>query len=172
MATKYGRSNARSFHRVLACSAWGPGFDSPLRRNILRWLWSSLYIVVTPTWCAILTQQHAFGRISMRTLHATESHSATIPHRDLGGAVAAQGRSRMVIKYGRSNGSFHRVLACSSIPGWYATFSDALCKGCTYMALVKSLHFFKARNTLKFMIEKLWYLLLCIIAAKIFFLFF
>jgi hypothetical protein len=36
MATKYGRSNG-SFHRVLACSAGGPGFDSPLRRNILRY---------------------------------------------------------------------------------------------------------------------------------------
>jgi hypothetical protein len=35
MATKYGRSNG-SFHRVLACSAGGPGFDSPLRRNNLR----------------------------------------------------------------------------------------------------------------------------------------
>jgi hypothetical protein len=35
MATKYGRSNG-SFHRVLACSAGGPGFKSPLRRNTLR----------------------------------------------------------------------------------------------------------------------------------------
>jgi hypothetical protein len=35
MATKYGRSNG-SFHTVLACSAGGPGFDSPLIRNILR----------------------------------------------------------------------------------------------------------------------------------------
>ncbi len=35
MATKYGRSNG-SFHRVLACSARGPGFDSRLRHNILR----------------------------------------------------------------------------------------------------------------------------------------
>ena len=35
MAIKYGRSNG-SFHRVLACSAGGRGFDSPLRRNILR----------------------------------------------------------------------------------------------------------------------------------------
>ena len=35
MATKYGRSNG-SFHRVLACSAGGPGFDSRLRHNILR----------------------------------------------------------------------------------------------------------------------------------------
>jgi hypothetical protein len=34
-ATKYGRSNG-SFHRVLACSAGGPGSESPLRRNILR----------------------------------------------------------------------------------------------------------------------------------------
>ncbi len=35
IATKYGRSNG-FFHRVLACSAGGPGFDSRLRRNILR----------------------------------------------------------------------------------------------------------------------------------------
>jgi hypothetical protein len=35
MATKYGSSNG-SFQRVLACSAGGPGFDSRLRRNILR----------------------------------------------------------------------------------------------------------------------------------------
>ena len=33
MATKYGRSNG-SFHRVLACSAGGPGFDSRLRRLV------------------------------------------------------------------------------------------------------------------------------------------
>jgi hypothetical protein len=45
MATKYGHSNG-SFHRVLACSAGGPGFGSPLRRNILRWLWSSLYSTI------------------------------------------------------------------------------------------------------------------------------
>jgi hypothetical protein len=32
---KYGHSNG-SFHRVLACSAGGPGFDSRLRHNILR----------------------------------------------------------------------------------------------------------------------------------------
>jgi hypothetical protein len=50
----------------------------------------------------------------MRTLHATESYSATIPRRHLGGAVAAQVRSRMVTKYGPSDGSFHRVLACSA----------------------------------------------------------
>jgi hypothetical protein len=50
----------------------------------------------------------------MRTLHATESHSATFPHRDLEGAVAAQVRSRMASKNGRSNGSFHRVHACSA----------------------------------------------------------
>jgi hypothetical protein len=31
-----------------------------------------------------------------------------------GGAVATQVRSRMTTKYGRSNGSFHRVLACSA----------------------------------------------------------
>jgi hypothetical protein len=36
MATKYSRLNG-SFHRVLACSAGGPGFDSRLRRNILRY---------------------------------------------------------------------------------------------------------------------------------------
>jgi hypothetical protein len=35
MATKYGRWNG-SFHRVLACSAGGPGFDSRLRHNTLR----------------------------------------------------------------------------------------------------------------------------------------
>jgi hypothetical protein len=35
MATKYSRSNG-SFHRLLACSAGGPGFDFPLRRNNLR----------------------------------------------------------------------------------------------------------------------------------------
>ncbi len=35
MATKHSRSNC-SFHWVLACNAGGPGFDSPLRRNILR----------------------------------------------------------------------------------------------------------------------------------------
>ncbi len=35
MATKYGRSNG-SFHRVLACRAGGPGFDSRLRHKILR----------------------------------------------------------------------------------------------------------------------------------------
>jgi hypothetical protein len=35
MATKFGRSNG-SFHRVLACSAGGPGFDSRLRHNTLR----------------------------------------------------------------------------------------------------------------------------------------
>jgi hypothetical protein len=35
MATKYGRSNG-SFHRVLASSAGGPGFDSRLRHNTLR----------------------------------------------------------------------------------------------------------------------------------------
>ena len=35
MATKYGRSNG-SIHRVLACSAGGPGFDSRLRHNTLR----------------------------------------------------------------------------------------------------------------------------------------
>ena len=35
-----------------------------------------------------------------------------------GGAVATQVRSRMATKYGRSNGSFHRVLACSAgVPG-------------------------------------------------------
>jgi hypothetical protein len=34
MATKYDHSNG-SFHRVLACSAGGPGFDH-LRHNILR----------------------------------------------------------------------------------------------------------------------------------------
>ncbi len=114
MATIYGRLNG-SFHRVLACSAGGPGFDSRLRRNILRcsmqrmysrWFWSSLYIVVTLTWCAILTQRHAFGRISMRTLHASESHSATIPHRDLGGSCSSTSEC--------SNGSFHRVHACSA----------------------------------------------------------
>jgi hypothetical protein len=36
MATKYSRSNG-SFHRVLACSAGGPGFDARLRHNILRY---------------------------------------------------------------------------------------------------------------------------------------
>ncbi len=95
MATKYGRSNG-SFHRVIACSSGGPGsipswdatFSDALCKGC-RWLWSSLYIVVTPTWCAILTQRHAFGRISMRTLHATESLSATIPHRDLGGSCSS-----------------------------------------------------------------------------------
>jgi hypothetical protein len=50
----------------------------------------------------------------MRTLHATESHSATVPFATWGGAVAAQVRSRMATRYGRSNGSFHRVLACSA----------------------------------------------------------
>jgi hypothetical protein len=35
MATEYGRLNG-SFHRVFACSAGGPGFDSRLRHNILR----------------------------------------------------------------------------------------------------------------------------------------
>ncbi len=53
----------------------------------------------------------------MRTLHATESHSATIPHLPIvtwGGAVAAQVRSQMASQYDRSNGSFHRVLACSA----------------------------------------------------------
>ncbi len=35
MATKFGRSNG-SFHRVLACSAGGPGLDSRLRHNTLR----------------------------------------------------------------------------------------------------------------------------------------
>jgi hypothetical protein len=46
----------------------------------------------------------------------TFSHNprSPIPHRELGGAVAAQVRSRMATKYGRSNGSFHRVLACSA----------------------------------------------------------
>ncbi len=50
----------------------------------------------------------------MHTLHATESHSATIPHRDLGGAVAAQVRSRIAIKYAVRMAFFHRVLACSA----------------------------------------------------------
>ncbi len=35
MTTKYGHSNG-SFHRALACSAGGPGFDSRLGHNILR----------------------------------------------------------------------------------------------------------------------------------------
>ncbi len=67
-----------------------PGWDTTFSDALCKrckWLWSILYIVVTPTWCAILTQQHA---------------------------VAAQVRSRMITKYGRSNGSFHRVLACSA----------------------------------------------------------
>ncbi len=40
--------------------------------------------------CSMQRMQMAFGRIFTRTLHATASHSATILHRDLGGAVAAQ----------------------------------------------------------------------------------
>jgi hypothetical protein len=35
IAIIFDRSNF-SFHRVLACSAGGPGFDSRLRRHILR----------------------------------------------------------------------------------------------------------------------------------------
>jgi hypothetical protein len=35
MSPKYRRSNG-SFHRVLACSAGSPGFDSRVRYNILR----------------------------------------------------------------------------------------------------------------------------------------
>jgi hypothetical protein len=56
------------------------------------------------------------------------SHAATCIRSDLtrnriqprspivtwGGAVATQVRSRMATKYGCSNGSFHRVLACSA----------------------------------------------------------
>jgi hypothetical protein len=79
-----------------------------------RWFWSSLYIVVTLTWCAILTQRHAFGRISMRTLHTTDHIQPRSPILTWGGAVAAQVRSRMATKYGYSNGSFQRVLACSA----------------------------------------------------------
>jgi hypothetical protein len=82
MTTKYGRSNG-SFHRVLACSAGGlssiPRWDATFSDALCKgcsWLWSSLYIVVTPTWCAILTQWYAFGRISMCRSHATEfSHN-------------------------------------------------------------------------------------------------
>ncbi len=115
---------------------WDATFPDALCKGC-RWFWSSLYIVVTRTWCTILTQRHAFGWISMRTLHATESHSAMIPNCDWGGAVAAQVRSQMATKYGRSNSSFHRVLACSAGGpgfdfGWDATFSDALCKGCRW----------------------------------------
>jgi hypothetical protein len=35
MATYYGRSHG-SFHRLLACSAGCPGFEFPLRRDVLR----------------------------------------------------------------------------------------------------------------------------------------
>jgi hypothetical protein len=98
MATRYGCSNG-SFHRVLACSAVQcrrsrVRFPAETQHSQMlyvkgcRWFWSSLYIVVTPTWCAILTQRHAFSRISM-SLHANESHSATIPHRNLGGSCSS-----------------------------------------------------------------------------------
>jgi hypothetical protein len=67
---------------------WDATFSDALCRGC-RWPWSSPYIVVTPTWCAIITQRHAFGRISTHTLHATKSHSATIPYRDLGGSCSS-----------------------------------------------------------------------------------
>ncbi len=123
MATKYGCSNG-SFHRVLyspAVQKVRVRFPAETQHSQMlyvkgcRWLWSSLYIVVTPTWCTILTQQHAFGRISMRTSHATKfSHDPPSWLGGGGGAVATQVRSRMATKYDRSNGSFHRVLACSA----------------------------------------------------------
>jgi hypothetical protein len=68
----------------------------------------------------VMRNSHAATGI--RSVHAystrNRSCSATIPHRDLGGALAAQARSRMATKYGRWNGSFHRVLACSAGGPW------------------------------------------------------
>ncbi len=50
-------------------------------------------------------------------LHAYDTRNRIQPRSPImtwGGAVATQVRSRMAIKYGRSNGTFHRVLACSA----------------------------------------------------------
>ena len=99
MATKYGRSNG-SFHRVFACSAGGPGFDSRLRRinrvsqltaaseqrmlsdalcRGCRWPWSSPYIVVTPTWCRRLSSSYSLvarDRASSSATRTLLSHRA------------------------------------------------------------------------------------------------
>ncbi len=87
---------------------WDATFSDALCKGC-RWLWSSLYIVMTPTWSAILMQRHAFGRISTHTLHATESHSATIPHLALGGSCSSTSWDPEWILIRRSNGSLHRV---------------------------------------------------------------
>jgi hypothetical protein len=63
MATKYGPSIG-SFHRVLACSAGGPGFDSWLRRNILRCSMQRMLM-------ALVKPLHSGDPDMMRNSHAT-----------------------------------------------------------------------------------------------------
>jgi hypothetical protein len=77
MATKYGRSNG-SFHRVIACNAGSPGFDSRLRHNILRCSMERMEMAMVkslhsgdPDVMRNSHAGHAFGRISMRMSHAT-----------------------------------------------------------------------------------------------------
>jgi hypothetical protein len=79
-----------------------------------RWLWSSLYIVVTRRDAQFSrSDMHSVG--SPCVLYTQPNHiQPRSPIATWGGAVAAQVRSRMATKYGRSNGSCHRVLACSA----------------------------------------------------------
>ncbi len=117
-----------------------------MQRMYCRWPWSSPYIVVTPTWCANITQRHAFGWISTRALHPTESHLATIPHRDLGGSCSKTSWDPEWQLIRPSNGTLHRVFACSEGgPGFDSQLRRNILR-CSmqrmWVALVKPLHYY------------------------------
>ncbi len=94
-----------------------------------RWLWSPLH-------CGdpdVMRNSHAATCIRSdlhASLQATESHSATIPHRNLGGSCS----SRCWDPEGQLNKPLEWLFAVqevpSLIPRWDATFSEALWKGC------------------------------------------
>ncbi len=73
-----------------------------------RWLWSSL--------CGdpdeMQFSRAACIRNSTCTLHVSESHSATIPRRSLGGSYSSTSWDSELIRC--LNGSLHRVFACSA----------------------------------------------------------
>ncbi len=88
-----------------------PDWDATLSDALCkecRWLWWSLYILVTLPWCS----SHAAACIRISTLHASETHSATIPHRDLEGSCSSTSWDSEWQQICRSNGSLHRMLAC------------------------------------------------------------
>ncbi len=93
---------------------------------------------VTPIWCAILRQRHAFGRISdlhgYATRNATKSHSA---HRDMGGSCSSTSWVHQWQLIRRSNGSLHRFRAETQ----HSQMLYAEDVGLGGLALVKPLHY-------------------------------